>query len=113
MDAGVHCCSFGVLVSAVIATRANLSGAKCFGNALENCSRISSDAISDFSDLLMDAVVAYGYKLALALNTLGLVFNHMARLSQVAYSSSGGQAPTCFGQGRKSHPSPFAPFQAL
>ena len=35
-DSGVHSCSFGVRVSAVIATRAKRSALRCFGNASAN-----------------------------------------------------------------------------
>ena len=46
--AGVQSASFGVRVSAVIATRANRSAVRCFGNASANCARMDSELMISF-----------------------------------------------------------------
>lgn len=50
----MHSASFGVRVSAVIATRANRSGEICFGSARANCSFIAGEAISVLMSFICD-----------------------------------------------------------
>ena len=54
---GVHSCSLGVRVSAVIATRAKRSAFRCFGSARANCALTLSSDSKPFSVRGFDGLV--------------------------------------------------------